>query len=170
MADPPWPYPEGFAHNIGGGNESHDRALPYEDMGLGDIAALPIRRHADTDCRLFVWTTNRYLPVTFTLLEFWGFIYRQTLVWSKRGGPIGGSVAPNSAEFVLVATRGKPARGTMFKRAVIEAPVGDHSAKPECFQDFIEQVSPGPYLELFACRQRLGWDTWGNEALNHVTL
>lgn len=27
-----------------------------------------------------------------------------------------------------------------------------------------------PYLELFARRQRLGWDTWGNEALEHVTI
>ena len=25
-------------------------------------------------------------------------------------------------------------------------------------------------LELFARRQRLGWDTWGNEALEHVSL
>lgn len=47
---------------------------------------------------------------------------------------------------------------------------GAHSAKPEAFMDMVEQVSPGPRLELFARRQRLGWDTWGNEALNHVDL
>ncbi len=47
---------------------------------------------------------------------------------------------------------------------------GVHSKKPEAFLDLVEQVSPGPYLELFARRQRLGWDTWGNEALNHVEL
>lgn len=45
---------------------------------------------------------------------------------------------------------------------------GRHSQKPEAFLDLVEQVSPGPYLELFARRNRLGWDTWGNEALNHV--
>ena len=45
-----------------------------------------------------------------------------------------------------------------------------HSSKPEAFLDLVEQVSPGPYLELFARRQRLGWDTWGNEALEHVSL
>lgn len=49
-------------------------------------------------------------------------------------------------------------------------PRGKHSAKPEAFQDVVESVSPGPYLELFARRQRLGWATWGNEALNHVEL
>ena len=45
-----------------------------------------------------------------------------------------------------------------------------HSRKPDAFMDLVEQVSPGPYLELFARRQRLGWDTYGNEALPHVQL
>lgn len=25
-------------------------------------------------------------------------------------------------------------------------------------------------VEMFARRNRIGWDTWGNEALNHVHL
>ena len=36
--------------------------------------------------------------------------------------------------------------------------------------DMVETTSPGPYLELFARRNRLGWDTWGNEALEMVQL
>ena len=51
-----------------------------------------------------------------------------------------------------------------------EAPRGEHSAKPDLFMDLIERMSPAPRIELFARRQRLGWDTWGNEALNHVEL
>jgi N6-adenosine-specific RNA methylase IME4 len=47
---------------------------------------------------------------------------------------------------------------------------GAHSAKPEAFLDLVEQASPGPYLELFARRNRLGWDTWGNESLEMVDL
>ena len=39
----------------------------------------------------------------------------------------------------------------------------EHSEKPELFQDLIERMSPGPRLELFARRQRLGWTVWGNE-------
>jgi N6-adenosine-specific RNA methylase IME4 len=31
--------------------------------------------------------------------------------------------------------------------------------------DIVEQVSPGPYLEMFARRARFGWDYWGNESL-----
>ena len=49
-------------------------------------------------------------------------------------------------------------------------PRGQHSAKPEAFLDMVETVSPGPYLEMFARRNRLGWDTWGNEALEHVEI
>lgn len=47
---------------------------------------------------------------------------------------------------------------------------GRHGQKPEAFLDLVESVSPGPYLELFARRNRLGWDTWGNEALEHVEV
>jgi hypothetical protein len=45
-----------------------------------------------------------------------------------------------------------------------------HSAKPDGFFDLVTTCSPGPYLELFARSQRQGWDTWGDEALNHVDL
>lgn len=47
---------------------------------------------------------------------------------------------------------------------------GEHSAKPDAFLDLVENISPGPRIELFARRQRLGWDTWGNQALEHVEL
>lgn len=36
-----------------------------------------------------------------------------------------------------------------------------HSTKPPAFLDIVEQVSPGPYVELFARAPRLGWDSWG---------
>ncbi len=49
-------------------------------------------------------------------------------------------------------------------------PRGKHSQKPDAFLDVVERVSPAPRIELFARRQRLGWDTWGNEALEHVEL
>jgi N6-adenosine-specific RNA methylase IME4 len=44
-------------------------------------------------------------------------------------------------------------------------PRSEHSAKPEAFLDLVEQVSPGPYLEMFARRARFGWDYWGDESL-----
>lgn len=47
---------------------------------------------------------------------------------------------------------------------------GAHSQKPEHFLDLVEQVSPGPYVELFARRHRMGWDVWGNESANTAEL
>lgn len=49
-------------------------------------------------------------------------------------------------------------------------PRGRHSEKPEAFLDLVEQVSPGPYLELFARRARFGWDYWGDESLGTAEL
>jgi N6-adenosine-specific RNA methylase IME4 len=46
-----------------------------------------------------------------------------------------------------------------------EWPRGEHSAKPDAFLDLVEQVSPGPYLEMFARRARFGWGYWGDESL-----
>jgi N6-adenosine-specific RNA methylase IME4 len=172
VADPPWPYPEGYVVSLPSGRDMKvvpgkpaSRALKYPTLPLVDIASLPVARLADIDCRLFLWTTNKWLPDAFTVLEAWDFRYRQTLVWSKRkGGPYVHSVAPNTAEFLLVAVRGKPTRTGKFPATVLSIPAHrNHSRKPEAWQDWIEQVSPGPYLELFARRQRLGWDAWGDE-------
>jgi N6-adenosine-specific RNA methylase IME4 len=180
VADPPWEYDEGFAirgpRTQRGGprtGELRQRPLPYPSMTVWEIAALPVCSLADRDCRTFLWTTNRYLGLAFMVLEAWGFKYAQTLVWHKTHTNLPASVAPNSAEFILVGAKGKPARLVPWPSAVIADGVGGrtpHSSKPEVFLDLIEQVSPGPYLELFARRQRLGWDTWGNEALEHVQV
>jgi N6-adenosine-specific RNA methylase IME4 len=45
-----------------------------------------------------------------------------------------------------------------------------HSQKPEAFLDLVETVSPGPRLEMFARRNRLGWDTWGDQCFEHVKV
>jgi N6-adenosine-specific RNA methylase IME4 len=180
VADPPWEYPEGFAggHSISRIRETpvEWRPLPYESLSLGDIGRLPVQRFAADDARLFLWTTNRYLPEAFGILDAWGFQYRQTLVWHKTDANLPAPIAPNSAEFVRVGTIGKPGRTGTFPSAVF--PVArkggpghqSHSEKPEAFLDMVEQTSPGPYLELCARRNRLGWDTWGNEALEHVEM
>lgn len=138
-------------------------------MSVEEIAALPIRDLSERDCRLFLWATNRYLEDAFDVMRLWGFKYRQTLTWKKLDA-LSGSVAPNS-EFLLVGARGAPGLLTRLPNAVIErSQTKEHSKKPELFLDLIEQISPGPYVELFARRNRLGWDTWGNQSFEHVEL
>jgi len=180
VADPPWPYPGGFKHSIATGRDDRWEPgtleryeLPYPAMSLDEIRALPLPEFAERDgCCLFLWTTNAYLRFGFDLLDAWGFRYGQTLVWHKvNAAPWAKSVAPNSADFILVGSVGSPGRSGRFPSAVIPHGVPKtHSRKPDIFTDLIEQVSPGPYLEMFARRQRLGWDTWGNECFQHVEL
>jgi N6-adenosine-specific RNA methylase IME4 len=175
VADPPWPY-DGFLSMPRGDTWTHSvrKPLPYKSMTLAEIAALPIADLADpAGAFLWCWTTNRYLPDTFGLLNGWGFTYAQTFVWRKTGSPspFGGTAAPNHAEYLLVARRGSPKLIGRAPSSIIDAPamsgrrVRAHSRKPECFLDLAEQVSPGPYVELFARRARFGWDYWGDESL-----
>lgn len=175
VADPPWPHP-GTGRIAAGWRKSWNvkaqEPLRYDSMSLDAIAALPVRELATANARLFLWATNTRMPDAYPILSAWGFRYKQTLVWRKPdGNPTSGSVAPN-AEFLLVASKGSPPVIGRFPNAVTSHPRGGlvHSQKPDVFLDLIEQVSPGPYLELFARRQRLGWDTWGNQALEHVAL
>lgn len=175
VADPPWDYPEGFpTQSRSPGKWSGPvtgKALPYPSMTVDAIKALPVRDLCEPDARLFLWTTNRYLREGFDVMEAWGFKYRQALIWHKLDGNMGGSVAPNSAEFLLVGVKGSPGLLQKMKSAVVAHSQGKrHSTKPEVFLDLIEQVSPGPFLEMFARRNRLGWDTWGNEALEHIEV
>lgn len=169
VADPPWRY-EQFQPSQWDGREWR-LSLPYEMLSVEEIASLPVADKALDDSRLFLWATNRYLNVAFSVMERWGFEYRQTIVWRKTGNvsPFPGHIAPQHSEYLLVGRRGSPDRLGTFASSVLDGPkpadAGGHSRKPELFLDEIERVSPGPYLELFARRNRFGWDTWGLESL-----
>lgn len=172
VADPPWEYDQ-FVSLWPTRDKKATRPLPYASMSLWEIGELPLDELADpSGCNLFLWTTNRYLPFAFPLLEHWGFEYRQTITWAKTNpAPWSGSVATHSTEFLLLACRSGGAGFTGREPAsVLTHRRMEHSQKPEVFLDFVESVSPGPYLEMFARRNRLGWETWGNQALEHVEL
>lgn len=180
MADPPWHY-DGFAKGRPGWRKGGAAVvsvpLPYQSMSVEEIAELPVASMCDeAGAWLFLWTTNRYLPDAFSVASSWGFRYRQTLVWDKGDCiPLGGCITTNTAEYLLVCRKGSVRlsgrwKGGCVVKALKGTNAGGHSKKPEVFLDLIEQVSPGPYLELFARRNRLGWDTWGNEALEHIEV
>jgi N6-adenosine-specific RNA methylase IME4 len=177
VADPPWSYDGGFwttSHNARTGQTSKPKrvALPYQSMSLEEIKALPVADLAAPDAFLFLWTTNRYIGAAFDVLDAWGFRYGQTIVWAKdRSNCLPAMLAPVHAEFLLAAKRGAPQRTGTFPSSIIEANrTKQHSAKPECFLDYIEQVSPGPYVEMFARRARFGWDYWGDQSLGTADL
>jgi N6-adenosine-specific RNA methylase IME4 len=185
VADPPWDVKAGTLRGTGfaGDWKLHPPSNPsldlaYPSMTIDAISELPVADMADDDAHLYLWTINRYLDEAFDVERAWGFNYSTTLVWAKTpfGGGLGGAWGI-ATEYVLFCRRGSlRATGRVgrnwwdWKRPYDERGKPRHSGKPDAFQDLVEQVSPGPYLELFARRQRLGWDTWGNEALNHVEM
>lgn len=167
VADPPWDVMGGPPW--GGGNS---KPLPYPSMPVETIAALPIRGMAMDDAHLYLWTINAYIRQAYDIAQAWGFFPSTLLTWCKTitNGGLGGTYRLNT-EWVLFARRGTLAAKEQIGQTAFHWPrQRPHSKKPEAFLDMVEHVSPGPYLELFARRNRLGWDTWGDEALEHITL
>lgn len=177
VADPPWHY-EGFAAlstSTAPGNRYKPvgepryglKPLPYPTLTVEEIAALPVGSMAEPDAHLYLWTTSRYLRDAYDVIGAWGFRYSQLLTWCKtpKGILAGGAYQPN-AEYVLFARRGslKPLRRLDTCWWHWPRVPKQHSKKPDAFLDIVEQVSPGPYVELFARRARFGWDYWGDQS------
>lgn len=160
VADPPWA--------IGSfGSNFHARGLgrkpcPYSTMTVDAVEALPVGGLAAADAALFLWTTNQFVESAYKICRAWEFRPIKLLVWCKapKGYGLGGTFA-SATEFVLFARRGSLAMTSRVERNWWQWPRGRHSAKPPGFLDIVEQVSPGPYVELFARAPRLGWDSWG---------
>jgi len=162
VVDPPWAVrqpPKIFKTGTA------NAPLPYSTMSVSEIASLPIASCAEKSAHLYLWTVNRFVRSAYDVLEAWGFTPAMLLTWCKNPMGIGpGRQYASTTEFILFAWRGPQERE--IKR--IETnwwiwPRSKHSVKPEAFQDIVEKVSPGPYLEMFARRSRLGWTTIGNE-------
>jgi N6-adenosine-specific RNA methylase IME4 len=172
VADPPWSYGGKFnGYSSGEITPKMPRCgtrkpLPYGTMTVPEIAALPVSDLAVDAAHLYVWTTQRFLWETPRVVEAWGFKPSAVLTWCKRprGRGLGNAFTPTT-EFVVFAHRGGLRPLSRHDSTWFEGMRGVHSQKPETFLDIVEQVSPGPYLEMFARRARFGWDYWGDESL-----
>jgi len=175
VADPPWKYGawgKASKPNYNGHVPKVSR-MPYQTMTVDEIKALPVAAMAAADCDLYLWTTQKYLPDAFGVLEAWGFRYCQTLTWCKTpmGTGQGGLYCPTT-EFCLLGRKGKMPEKKRVDTTWWNWPRAwkTHSRKPEAFQDIVESVSDEPRLELFARRKRNGWASWGNEIANDVEM
>jgi N6-adenosine-specific RNA methylase IME4 len=179
VADPPWRYrtttPRARTAHRAVAAEHH-----YATMTNNEIAALPVKAQADADAHLYLWVTvprlfgerKRGEIAPIDILEAWGFRYVTMLTWHKTGTLGMGFYFRGETEHVLFGVRGNlPIPTTVRERNHFSAPKNRHSAKPDCFYDMVERVSPEPRLELFGRRARLsGWDYWGDESLETVEL
>ena len=118
-----------------------------------------INRCAAEHCQLFMWTTQKFLPMALRLLEEWGFHYVLTMVWHKPGGfqPVG--LPQYNCEFVLYARSGSPGFvDTKAFNCCFEASRREHSRKPDEFYDLIRRVTADGRIDIFSREQRDGFD------------
>lgn len=183
LADPPWP-------EIGGGKIKRGADRHYPVMSVAEIARLPVRDIILPNSHLYMWVTNNYVPDALaTVLPAWGFEkYITFLTWRKEGRIGLGQYFRGTTEHVIFARHGCPpykstpegkrAQGiTDFLTTIEEGgwwneprPGMVHSRKPTKIHEWAELVSHGPYLEMFARTARPGWEAWGNEAPESLTL
>lgn len=168
VVDPPWPTTTGPHLATSGwghaGPDNGHKRLAYPTMSLDEIRALKVGEWADDAAHVYLWTTNILVRTAYDILAGWGFKPSVLLTWCKT--PMGsglGDAFGITTEHILFGHRGGLRPKTRVPSTWWHWKRGRHSQKPEAFQDIVESVSPGPYLEMFARRHRLGWDVWGNE-------
>ena len=178
VADPPWAY-RNFSDSAHGAAIHHYHTMSFEAM-----AEIPVASFAAEDAVLAMWATWPKLDEAIALLRAWGFKYVTGLPWVKTNPGAGeirrgiGFWTMSASELVLIGTQGEPKRGKgalggmgttkvigllVGEPRVFYAPIRGHSSKPEEMQDWLAGQFPGPYLELFARRERPGWVCWGTD-------
>jgi N6-adenosine-specific RNA methylase IME4 len=145
----------------------------YSLMTVGEICSLPVGELAADSSHLYLWTTNAFMVEAHEVASAWGYKQKTILTWCKvkpDGTPSRkmGYYYRGATEHCLFCVRGKLRLNTRMRPTAFLWPrIGEHSRKPDQFFDMVEQETPGPRLELFARRPRLGWTVWGN-AVNAV--
>lgn len=161
-ADPEWQFaPYSADTGMDRAADNHYPTSSLEAIKTRDVGSL-----AAPDAVLWLWATVPMLLEAIEVMSAWGFAYKSHLVWNKdRIGT--GYWNRNKHELLLIGTRGNipaPAMGEQCA-SVIDAAVGEHSAKPMVFYEIIEAYFPSlPKIELNARTAREGWVRWGYEA------
>jgi N6-adenosine-specific RNA methylase IME4 len=165
LADPPWQY------RVWKGDHGRRTAESfYPTLSLTELRTVPAGQWAVEDCALFLWVTSPCLPEGLEVMKAWGFEYKTVVfVWSKltrTGKPFFGMGHYTHADTELcpLGIRGSMPVRVRNVRQTIQAPVRDHSRKPDEQYARIMALYDGPYLELFARQRWPGWDAWGDEA------
>lgn len=173
-ADPPWHYNGKLQFDKSGKADSNkdweknifisSACFKYPTVKTSELKKLAIERIAEDDSLLFLWATNPHLAQAIELGAAWGFEYKTVaFVWNKMThNP--GQYTLSYCELCLLFKKGRipRPRGARNIKQLLEAPRREHSEKPKEIAENIEKMFPGQSkIELFARKNRDGWDTWG---------
>ena len=152
--DPPWNYGRSYDP------DSSRVANPYPEMSQSELLNIELPFADDSVCLL--WTTQAFIFDAKELLNKWGFTYKATIVWDKEKMGMGAWLRMQ-CEFCLIGIKGNPAWNNTKYRDIIREPRREHSRKPDCFFEMIEEITVGRRLEYFSRENRKGWEVYGNE-------
>jgi N6-adenosine-specific RNA methylase IME4 len=162
VVDPPWPIKKITTKQRP--NQVH---MDYQLMSMEEIHGMPIYTICKPQCYCFLWTTQKHLWDAKGVLETWGFNHLLTMTWVKEYGRSSGMPLFGfrwNTEFILVGTLGS--FPMMPKQKLIKTGFNavneGHSIKPQEFYSSIEHLGQDR-IDIFARKQRDGWDVWGNE-------
>lgn len=175
-ADPSWSYNDKTPR---GGAEKHYRTLSLAQVCDLQVNGQHVSKIAAPDCALFIWGTWPLIFDVKTVIDAWGFKYKNCAwAWvktTKAGTPkMGlGHWSRGNTEPCLLAVRGKPLRVDKgvpqviweeLEEETLFSPLGRHSAKPpEARERIIRLLGDVPRIELFARERAPGWEAFGDE-------
>jgi len=157
VIDPPWPMQK-IERDVAPNQVGFD----YPVMTEIEISNYP--PPAAKDAHIFLWTTSKFLPMAFRLLDKWDLKYILCMTWCKKGGFQPYGLPQYNSEFCLYARKGTPKFiDTKDFMVCFHGKRREHSRKPEEFYQTITRVTAGRRLDMFSRELRPGWDSWGNE-------
>ena len=158
VVDPPWRYKKNLS------DPSRLGVVPYADMAIEDIYALPVADWGHEDSILWLWTTNAFMREAFQCLDAWGFEQKTILTWVKQKMGVGDWLR-GQTEHCLLAVRGKPTIVLTNQTTALIASTNRHSEKPQEFYRLVEHLCPSSKLDVFARQRRDGWESYGFEVV-----
>ena len=157
--DPPWKYENDECAGAA--------ALEFETLSDEKIAALPIPRLLHPEgAHVWMWVTWPVFQrgTHKKLLDAWGLRWASTYVWHKRRMGMGHWFRISTEPLIFAVSKGAVGFPRKNVEGFLSVKSGRHSEKPKEVATLIEELSPGPRIELFARAARAGWARWGLEA------
>ena len=158
VVDPPWPMVK-IEREV----RPKQVKFEYPTMTEDELRELFIPDIAAENAHLYLWVTQKFLPMGLRLVTEWGFRYQCLLTWVKNVGftPFSWMY---STEHVIFARKGSLDLLVLGKRLDFKGKVQEHSRKPDVFYDLVREVSPGPRIDVFSQCDHEGFEAWGKEA------
>lgn len=150
--------------------------VPIEESGrdristltMGELARLPVGDLAAKDAHLHLLTPNELLLDCPQILSAWGFTFKSVFVWTLPVA-VPGEFWQVAHVCMVLGIRGHAAFADRSIRSWGELCEGNPEVSLDRIRALIQQVSPGPYLDLFGRSGSSGWVVSGSDVPDAVS-